>query len=142
MFSLLSHRRLWPILVLCLDTLDLLLPSILKHFGFPISNFNIERTWWRLFQKPVVHSKFDIYVVIFILLCGITIHFLKTILLTFPLGKYSNDHVIDSIKYRFVFTINLNFIQWDLLYRLQIKVYIILNIYNWYCTYQEFLHLQ
>jgi hypothetical protein len=28
--------------------------------GFPI--IDLERTWWRLFQKRVVHTKFDIYV--------------------------------------------------------------------------------
>jgi hypothetical protein len=27
-------------------------------------HFDIERTWWRLFQKRVVRSKFDIYVLI------------------------------------------------------------------------------
>ena len=26
--------------------------------------FDFERTWWRLFQKRVVHTKFDIYVFI------------------------------------------------------------------------------
>ena len=28
-------------------------------------SFDFERTWWWLFQKPVVHTKFDIYVFIF-----------------------------------------------------------------------------
>jgi hypothetical protein len=27
--------------------------------------FDFERTWWRLFQKRVVHTKFDIYVLIY-----------------------------------------------------------------------------
>ena len=31
-------------------------------FGFPI--FRFERTWWRLFQKRVMCTKFDIYVFI------------------------------------------------------------------------------
>jgi hypothetical protein len=29
--------------------------------------FDIERTWWRLFQKRVLHTEFDIYVFIEIL---------------------------------------------------------------------------
>jgi hypothetical protein len=38
-----------------------------KLFGFSILDF--ECTWWRLFQKRVVHTKFDIYVLITGKLC-------------------------------------------------------------------------
>ena len=39
-----------------------LLPNFLKLFGFP--TFPFERTRWKLFQKRVVLTKFDIYVFI------------------------------------------------------------------------------
>jgi hypothetical protein len=42
----------------CLGPLVLLLPKFEIIFDF-------ERTWWRLFQKRVVHTKFDIYVLIY-----------------------------------------------------------------------------
>jgi hypothetical protein len=42
----------------CLGPLVLLLPKLKIIFDF-------ERTWWRLFQKRVVHTKFDIYVLIY-----------------------------------------------------------------------------
>jgi predicted lipase len=42
----------------CLGLLVLLLPKLEIIFDF-------ERTWWRLFQKRVVHTKFDIYVLIY-----------------------------------------------------------------------------
>ena len=42
----------------CLGPLVLLLPKLAIIFDF-------ERTWWRLFQKRVVHTKFDIYVLIY-----------------------------------------------------------------------------
>jgi len=29
---------------------------------FPFQSFDVERTWWRLFQKRLVRTKFDIYV--------------------------------------------------------------------------------
>jgi hypothetical protein len=34
-------------------------PKILNYLAF--KSFDFERTWWRLFQKCVVHTKFDIY---------------------------------------------------------------------------------
>ena len=37
----------------------------LKLFDFPI--FHLKRTWWRLFQWYVVHTKFDIYVCIVVI---------------------------------------------------------------------------
>ena len=49
--------------LICLGPLVLLLP-IFKLFGFPI--FWFECTWWRLFHKRVVCTKFDIYVFIVI----------------------------------------------------------------------------
>ena len=42
--------------------LDEYITLMFKLFGFPIYGF--DRTWWRLFQKCVVHTKFDIYVFI------------------------------------------------------------------------------
>jgi hypothetical protein len=42
----------------CLGPLVFLLPKLEIIFDF-------ERTWWRLFQKRVVHTKFDIYVLIY-----------------------------------------------------------------------------
>jgi hypothetical protein len=42
----------------CLGLLVLLLPKLEIIFDF-------ERTRWRLFQKRVVHTKFDIYVLIY-----------------------------------------------------------------------------
>ena len=42
----------------CLGPLVLLLQKFEIIFDF-------ERTWWRLFQKRVVHTKFDIYVLIY-----------------------------------------------------------------------------
>ena len=41
-------------------------------------SFDFERTWWRLFQKCVVHIKFDIYVFINeILVCNIYLFYVK-----------------------------------------------------------------
>jgi hypothetical protein len=39
--------------------LVLLLPETFQLFDFPI--FRILATWWRLFQKRVMRTKFDIY---------------------------------------------------------------------------------
>jgi len=46
----------------CLGLFVFLLPKTFKLFGFQI--FWLERTWWRLFQKRVLRTKFDIYVFI------------------------------------------------------------------------------
>jgi hypothetical protein len=36
-----------------------------RLFGyFALQSFDIDRTWWRLFQKPVVGTKLDVYVLI------------------------------------------------------------------------------
>ena len=45
-----------------LGLLVLVLPKLLNYFSF--QSFDFERTWWRLFQKRVVRTKFDIYVFI------------------------------------------------------------------------------
>ena len=37
-------------------------PKTLNYLAF--QSFNIERTWWRLFQKRVVRTNFDIYVLV------------------------------------------------------------------------------
>jgi hypothetical protein len=37
-------------------------PNTLNNLAF--QSFDFERTWWRLFQKRVVRTKFDIYVFI------------------------------------------------------------------------------
>jgi len=35
---------------------------LLKIWNYmSIQSFDFERTWWRLFQKPAVHTKLDIY---------------------------------------------------------------------------------
>jgi len=47
----------------CLGPLVYLLPKRFKLLDF--QPFDFERTWWRLFQKRVVHTKFDMYVFIF-----------------------------------------------------------------------------
>jgi hypothetical protein len=39
-------------------------PNEMLLNGFPI--FDFERTWWRLFYKRVVCTKFDIYIFILI----------------------------------------------------------------------------
>ena len=39
-------------------------PNYEEGFGFPFTGLDFERTWWRLFQKRVVRTKFDIYVYI------------------------------------------------------------------------------
>jgi hypothetical protein len=41
-------------------------PKTFDYLAF--QSFDVERTWWRLFQKRVVRTKFDIYLFIFIML--------------------------------------------------------------------------
>jgi hypothetical protein len=48
---------LFHILILC--SMGDLLPKLLNYFVF--QHFDFERTWWRLYQKLVLCSKFDIY---------------------------------------------------------------------------------
>ena len=38
-------------------------PKTLNYLAFQYSDF--ERTWWRLFQKRVVRTKFDLYIFFF-----------------------------------------------------------------------------
>ena len=64
-------------LILWLGPLVLSLPMILRLFSFPI--FRLAHTWWKLFQKRVERTKFDIYVVFFFvfffaLLCYICVY--------------------------------------------------------------------
>jgi hypothetical protein len=40
----------------------LLAPKDFKLYGFPI--FDYERTWWKLFQKRVMRTQWDIYIII------------------------------------------------------------------------------
>ena len=42
--------------------------NTLKLLGFPIY-FDIERTWWKIFQKQDVRTKLDIYVCVTIFKC-------------------------------------------------------------------------
>jgi 4-amino-4-deoxy-L-arabinose transferase-like glycosyltransferase len=63
------HRRLnkqlsWPspISAILLCPLVVLLPNTFVLFW--CQTFGFERTWWRLFQKRVMRTKFDIYVFI------------------------------------------------------------------------------
>ena len=37
-------------------------PNFFLWFSFPIQYFDFKRTWWRLFQKRAVVTKFDIYI--------------------------------------------------------------------------------
>jgi len=43
-----------------------LAPKDLNYLA--LHSFDLECTWWRLFQRHVVHTKFDIYVFIYTLL--------------------------------------------------------------------------
>jgi hypothetical protein len=60
MFSSFRHR--WPYLILAImfRTFDCIAPKTSNYFAF--QSFKFERTWWRLFQKLIVFSKFDIIV--------------------------------------------------------------------------------
>ena len=65
-FTRIYHTYSWGDLSLfwlsCLGLLVLVLPKLLNYLAF--QSFDFERTWWRLFQKDVVRTKFDIYVFI------------------------------------------------------------------------------
>ena len=50
--------RLW---LFCVDLLLLLLPIVLKN-NLAFLYFDIDRNWWRIFQKCVVRTNCDIYV--------------------------------------------------------------------------------
>ena len=48
-----------------LGTLVFLLPRLLNNLAYQSLNFeSLERTWWMLFQKRAVHTKFDNYIFI------------------------------------------------------------------------------
>jgi len=59
---LLSAYDLSRFCLTCIDTLIFLIPRTFKLFNVP--TFYFEPTWWRLFQKRVVHTKWYIYVFI------------------------------------------------------------------------------
>jgi len=61
-FSSRRHRWPYPILAILYRVFGFIAPKILKYLAFQA--FDFERTWWRLFQKRVVCTKFDIYVFI------------------------------------------------------------------------------
>ena len=58
------YRVLLPqaILAVLFRLFGFIAPKALNCLAF--QSFDIEPTWWRLFQKRVVHTKFDIYVFI------------------------------------------------------------------------------
>jgi hypothetical protein len=61
-FFSLMHR--WPLLILAILCMpfDFIALKSLNYLAF--QSFDIDRTWWWLFQKRVVRTKFDIYVFI------------------------------------------------------------------------------
>ena len=60
-FFSLSHG--WPYLTVAdFGWFCFIAPKTLNYLAF--HSFDIERTWWRLFLKRIVHTKFDIYVFI------------------------------------------------------------------------------
>ena len=59
-FSSLRHGWPLPILAILFRYIGFIVPRNIKLFGFPI----LSVTWWRLFQKRIVRTKFDIYVCI------------------------------------------------------------------------------
>ena len=50
------------IVILCMS-FRFIGPNTLNYLAF--QSFELENTWWRLFQKRVVRTKFDIYVFIY-----------------------------------------------------------------------------
>ena len=52
----------WPILAILFRPFGFIDPKTLNQMAF--QSFGFERTWWKLFQKRVVRTKFDIYVFI------------------------------------------------------------------------------
>jgi hypothetical protein len=54
-------RRFW---LFCFDPLVFLLPKTISYLVFQLCD--LEHTWWRLFQKCVVHVKLYIYILLFI----------------------------------------------------------------------------
>jgi len=54
------NRRYEDILSILFSPFGFIAPKTLNYLAFP--SFDFERTWWRLFQKRVVRTKFDIYV--------------------------------------------------------------------------------
>ena len=59
-FSFLMHGWPWSIMASCLGPLVYCFQILLNYLA--LQYFDIERTWWRLFQTWIVLSKFDIYV--------------------------------------------------------------------------------
>jgi len=51
-----------PILAILFKPFSFIAPKTLNYLAF--QSFDIERTWWRLFQERVMRTKFDIYVFI------------------------------------------------------------------------------
>ena len=48
-----------PILTILFRPFGFIAPKTLNYLAF--QSFDFERTWWRLIQKRVVRTKFDIY---------------------------------------------------------------------------------
>ena len=68
-FSSLMHRWPWPILAILFRPFGFIAPKTLNYLAF--QSFDLEITWWRLFQKRVMRTKLDIYVFILFLLSKI-----------------------------------------------------------------------
>ena len=60
--SCLVHRWPYPILAILFMPFGCIAPKTFNYLAF--QSFEFKHTWWRLFQKRVVHTKFDIYVFI------------------------------------------------------------------------------
>jgi hypothetical protein len=53
----LGHSGPWPISAILFRPLGFIASKTLNYLAF--QSFNFEHTWWRLFQKRVVHTKLD-----------------------------------------------------------------------------------
>jgi len=56
------YKHIVSIFAIVLRPFDFIAPKTINYLAF--QSFHFERTWWRLFQKRVVCTKFDVYVFI------------------------------------------------------------------------------
>ena len=88
--------------------LVLLLPNTFRLFGFPISSFWVylmkvilsvpdegyfECAWWRLFQKCVIYTKFDIYIFISCHMTSLPVYLWSVFDMTIYTVKYDKIHL-------------------------------------------------
>jgi hypothetical protein len=57
----LRHRWLQLVFASLFMSFGVIAPKTLNYLAFQF--FDFERTWWRLFQKRIVRTKFDIFIV-------------------------------------------------------------------------------